>query len=115
MMLRASIEHSGLADADINGIAGNGDSGLPHGAELIAFAEAAVSGDPVALPQARDRLSDTAGHDVMIDAAAIIANFEMMTRVADTTGAAVNERAADATAAARAAIDVDAFESARWG
>jgi hypothetical protein len=114
MMLRASIEHAGL-DATIDGINGDGDSGLPFGRELIAFAEAAVSGEPVALAAARTALVASAGHATMIDAAAVIANFEMMTRVADTTGAAVNEAAADRSASARALLGADVFESARWG
>jgi hypothetical protein len=115
MMLRASITHAGLVEADLSGISGTGDSGLPHGAELVAFAEAAVDGSSDRLNSARTALVSAAGHDVMIDAAAVVANFEMMTRIADTTGAAVSETASAGTAEARAALGVDAFESARWG
>jgi hypothetical protein len=115
MMLRASINHAGLVEADLAGIRGIGDSGLLHGAELVAFAEAAVAGIPDRLNRARNVLVAAAGHDVMIDTAAVVANFEMMTRIADTTGAAVNEAAKADTAEARAAVGVDAFESTRWG
>jgi hypothetical protein len=114
MMLRASIEHASL-DATIDGLTGDGDSGLPFGRQLIEFAEASVAGEPVALAAARAALADASGHATMIDAAAVIANFEMMTRIADTTGAAVNEAAVDRSAAARALLGADAFESARWG
>jgi hypothetical protein len=114
MMLRASIEHAGL-DASIDGITGEGDSGLPFGGELIAFAEAAVDGEPDALDAACSALASAAGHATMVDAAGVIANFEMMTRIADTTGAAVNEAAADRSADARALLGADGFESARWG
>jgi hypothetical protein len=115
MMLRASIAHAGLDHADIGGISGEGDSGLPYGTELIAFAEAAVSGDADRLDVARVALVHAAGHEVMIDTAAVVANFEMMTRIADTTGAAVDEAAASGTAEARSALGLNAFESARWG
>jgi hypothetical protein len=115
MMLRASIDHAGLGHADIDGIAGTGSSGLPHGAELIAFAEAAVAGAAEQLGLARAALTRAAGHDVMIDAAAVVANFEMMTRIADTTGGRFVHGCAGGTAAARAALGLDAFESARWG
>jgi hypothetical protein len=114
MMLRASIEHTG-ATADLSGINGASDSGLPHGSELVALADAAVSGDDAALAAARASLCDVAGSDVMVDAAAVIANFEMMTRIADTTGAAVNESVGAITAADRAFLAADTFESARWG
>ena len=45
------------------------------------------SWDDGALAVARDRLEADAGEAFMIDAAAVAANFEMMTRVADGTGA----------------------------
>jgi hypothetical protein len=115
MMLGASIAHANLIGADISGIGGTGSSGLPHGADLIAFAEAAVVGQDEQLSYARRELIRTAGHEVMIDTAAVVANFEMMTRIADTTGAAVNEAAGVGTAGARSALGLDAFASVRWG
>jgi hypothetical protein len=87
--------------ADMTVIAsGDGDAGLPHGAELVAFAEAIARFDDGALADERARLVAVAGEAFMIDAAAVAANFEMMTRVADGTGA----RHATATAAQRNAI-----------
>ena len=74
--------------ADIDALAsGVGDAGLPHGAALLGFVEAAAGWDRAALDAACERLVDDAGEAFMIDAAAVIANFEMMTRVADGTGA----------------------------
>ena len=77
-----------------------GDAGLPHGAELVAFADrggwcrrsSAGHGSPSALVAC-------AGEAFMIDAAAVVANFEMMTRVADGTGARFPEAGADHRAA----------------
>ena len=45
----------------------------------------------------------------------MIANFEMMTRLADATGAAYAESAREATASARAVVGADELVSARWG
>jgi hypothetical protein len=66
---------------------GEGDAGLPFGRELIAFADAIAGYDNDVLASARRHLVDSAGDSAMVDAAAVAANFEMMTRVADGTGA----------------------------
>lgn len=54
---------------------------------LHAFAGAAAGDDEVALDAARRALVELAGDAAMVDAAAVAANFEMMTRLADGTGA----------------------------
>lgn len=80
--------HADGTDADIDAIAsGRGDAGLPHGAALLAFAEAVAGWDDATLERARERLVLEAGEAFMVDAAAVAVNFEMMTRVADGTGA----------------------------
>jgi hypothetical protein len=100
-MLSWSSQQDGTP-ADIDALAsGRGDAGLPHGAALLAFAEAVAGWDDVALATARQRVADEAGEAFMIDAAAVAANFEMMTRVADGTGAKhPADRLADRTALA---------------
>jgi hypothetical protein len=86
-MLSWSSQQDGTP-ADIDALAsGEGDAGLPHGRQLLAFAEAVAGWDPTALAATRDALVVVAGEAFMIDAAAVAANFEMMTRVADGTGA----------------------------
>jgi hypothetical protein len=69
--------------------AGQGDVGIPLAGELLRFATAAASmrGDVVEMEDARRALVTIAGQAVMIDAAAVAANFQMMTRLADGTGA----------------------------
>lgn len=70
--------------ADLGTIArGEGDGGVAHGRELVAFAEAIGGFDDEVLAAARARLVAVAGEAFMVDAAAVAANFEMMTRVAD--------------------------------
>jgi hypothetical protein len=86
-MLSWSSTEAG-SEADLAAIVdGTGDAGLPHGVELVAFAEAIAGWDDAVLAVARAVLVCAAGYAFMVDAAAVAANFEMMTRVADGTGA----------------------------
>ena len=66
--------------------------GLPHAAQLRAFAAAATSPAPGAdeLAAARAALLAAVGEAATVDAAAVVANFEMMTRLADCTGAVLD-------------------------
>jgi hypothetical protein len=77
---------------------------LPWGAALRRFASAAVALDDRALDRSRAELIGLAGTLATIEAAAVVANFEMMTRLADGTGA----RLPDDTLAGRGAI-IDAW------
>lgn len=66
--------------------------GLRHAAELRRFALAATSpvADAGSLSSARDALVAAVGEAAAVDAAAVVANFEMMTRLADCTGAVLD-------------------------
>ena len=88
------------------------DSGVPSGAELVAFVEAAVAGDGD-LTEARSRLEDALGGEAVVDAAAVIGNFQRMTRIADSTGIPVDERTAAFTEDLRDALGLNEFVSAR--
>lgn len=100
--------------ADLAAIAdGDGDGGLPFGEELVAFVDAVGGWDEPGLTAARDRLEAVAGEAFMIDAAAVIANFEMMTRVADGTGARFPAETAVHRAALDARLGIARFTSAR--
>ena len=99
-MLSWSGQNSGV-EVDLTSITtGDGTGGVPFGSELLAFAEAIAEWDEEELADTRERLRSAAGEAFMIDAAAVAANFEMMTRVADGTGA----RFDDATRRARAGL-----------
>lgn len=86
--------------------------GIPHAQELLDFAGAAASPakNSVLLESARGRLVDAIGEAAMIDAAAVVANFEMMTRLAEGTGAVLNN---PASVRAGSLIGADAFRSRR--
>jgi len=114
-MLRASIEFSGTG-ADVAGIAQGakvGDAGIEHGERLTAFADAAVKGDAAELATARDALRDAAGFAVVVDAAAVVGNFERMVRIADGTGIPLDGVVEALSADLQQDLGLDAFESRR--
>ena len=58
---------------------------MAHGAELVAFAEAIVTGAQT-LAQSRAAVVEALGPEAMVDAAGVASNFERMVRIADATG-----------------------------
>ena len=94
-------------------IDGEGDGGLPLGRELVAFTDGITGYDDDTLDAARARLVEAAGEHFMVDAAAIAANFEMMTRVADGTGARFPAESAAARAPLDERLGIRGFVSAR--
>jgi hypothetical protein len=113
MLSWSSTETSGSA-ADLSAVVdGEGDAGLPHGAELVGFAEAVAGHDDLALAAAREHLLVAAGEAFTVDAAAVAANFEMMTRLADGTGARFPAAAAAARSGLDARLGIGGFTSAR--
>jgi hypothetical protein len=114
MMLRASSENDIGEDLNLRAIVDGAatDSGVPHSSELINFVEAALTGTPD-LAVARTALSDAVGAHGMVDAAAVIGNFQRMTRIADTTGIPVDEVTAAITADMRKELGLNEFASAR--
>jgi len=81
--------------------------------ELVDFATAATEFDKAALTAARNNLIDIAGLAVAIDASAVIANFEMMTRLADSTGARMQTEVVQDRLAVATAMGVDNVISRR--
>ena len=61
-------------------------SGIAHASELIAFADAVVGDDEVAMATARQTVRDRLGAEALVDTAAVASNFERMVRIADATG-----------------------------
>ena len=80
-MLRVSAQKTGT-EVDVRGIDGDpeaADTGIEHGRELTAFAEAFAA-------RARDILQTCGGNSVVVDAAGAAANFQRVVRIADATG-----------------------------
>ena len=89
----------------------NGDptSGVPAGGILSAFAEAILA-NADNLAQARSAVVAALGEAAMIDAAAVVAGFNGITRIADATGIPLEPAKAEETESWRGALGIDAFE-----
>jgi hypothetical protein len=88
-------------------------SGVAQAGALLAFADAAVGGDEAALAAARQGLLDVLGPEALVDAAAVVGNFERMTRIADATGIPLDAPVVAMTQDIRADLGLDDFASAR--
>lgn len=72
------------------------DSGIKGGAELIGFVEAVIAESNTdaaseVIGRARQAVVDALGHEAAVDAGAVIANFQRMVRIADSTGIPLDE------------------------
>jgi len=113
-MLRASIETEG-AEVDYRGISDRESaeaSSVPAAGALVGLVEASLSADDVDAEKARERVRLELGSEALVDAAAIIGNFERMTRIADGTGIPLDTPVNVATESLRAELGIDRFESA---
>jgi len=90
-----------------------GGANVKFARELLDFATASTELDDSALFSAREALVKTAGVGLTIDAAAVIANFEMMTRLADSTGARMPEEVVVQRLGVATAMGVDQATSRR--
>lgn len=98
------------ADVDVRAVTeptGAPSSGLAHGGELLAFADAMVGRDDAALDRARAALLEAAGPENLVDAAAVASNFERMVRIADATGIPLDRPLEQASGELRAELGLD--------
>ena len=111
-MLRASATAT-KKTVDLKAIVddGAGDGGIPHGSLLTAFAEAVLGKDETRLIDGRQRVRDTLGDAAFVDAAAVIANYSALDRVADATGIPLEPAKETGTADLRAELGIDAFRA----
>ncbi len=92
MMLRESARHLEI-EPDIGAVLrSTTDPRVPLGREILAFVDAAVLGDDHELPVARAELLDRSDRAAVVAVAAVAANFQMMNRLLDATGAPVRGR-----------------------
>jgi len=116
MMLRVSSKVDG-APADLTMVTSGESSGdsVIGSAELMALVAATV--DPARsneLPAARTSVEETLGSAALVDAAAVIGNFERMTRIADGTGIPLDAPVAALTADLREDLGINGFGSAGY-
>ena len=106
-----------LSDATVNLQMINGDEAatagdVAHAKALMNFAEAFARRDESALLEARAQLLEEAGAAVLVDAAAVAANFQRMVRIADSTGIPLDARNVALSANIRKELDLQRFGSA---
>jgi hypothetical protein len=112
-LLRESSKAKGEA-YDLNLLTGaKGDGNIPQGALLVAFAEAVLDSDDRRLAEIRKAIRVEMGDAALVDAAAIVATFNAIDRVADATGIPIEDGRAASTADFRAALGINAFAEQR--
>lgn len=62
------------------------DSGVEHGAALLALVDASLRDDAAGRASARLAIESALGPAAVVAAAGVIADFELMNRIADATG-----------------------------
>lgn len=108
MLLRGSGQHAGETYDNRAAIDETADSGVPHGRLLLNFAEAAVA-DGDTLSAMRAEVLDTLGEAALVDAAAVIAIFQAVVKIADATGIPLEDAKAEISADMRADLGLNAF------
>lgn len=113
--------HATNTDVDLSLIAERGsssdggssiDGAVPHADLLIRFVDAAAI-SPDDLPAVRTELVSATDEATMVDTAATVAAFEMMTRIADGTGTSHPSGRLDDLTAVRNELGLDDYQSAR--
>jgi hypothetical protein len=94
-------------------IGAKGDGNIPHGALLVSFAEAVLGSDDQRLAIVRAGILAEMGGAALVDAAAIVATFNAIDRVADATGIPIEDGKAASTADFRAELGINAFAEQR--
>ena len=88
---------------------GPGDSGVPSGGLLADFTEAVLGNSESRLVIARQRLGSKLGDGGLVDASAVIANYNALDRVADATGIPLEAAKEANTAELRAVLGINDF------
>lgn len=113
MLLRASGEHSGETH-DLAAIVASEQDGatIPFARELAAFADAFFQ-DVNALTIARDNLQSAVGDRALVDAAALVAIYNAVVKIADSTGIPLDEVKIEVSRDLRQSLGVTQFPSAK--
>lgn len=102
------------SDVDLTAVVAPGvESGVPHGASLTTFAEAVLGTDDTALAAARRQVLAELGPAGLVDAAAVVATFMQMDRIADGTGIPLDPALVKSTQEMRSRLGFNDFASAR--
>jgi alkylhydroperoxidase family enzyme len=89
-----------------------GGGGVRHGDRLIAFAEAVMRGDDQALAAERAALRAVVTPEQFVEVAALIGAFNVVDRIADSTGIPLDPMMVAMSADVRQDLDLARFASA---
>lgn len=87
------------------------DSGVANGSQLLRFVDRVLGDDRKALSDARDVLREAIGDAAFVDAAATVASFNAVVKIADGTGISLEPVKAERTRELRQAFGVDALRN----
>jgi len=113
LSLSANTTETAIDLQMVNGSAASDSQGIPFATELANFAEAIAERDAGKIDRTRDKLIRAAGEVVMVDAAAVAANFQRMVRIADSMGIPIDDKNVEAGAGIRQELDLGQFASAQ--
>jgi len=95
-------------------LAGDGAHvGVPQAIELLEFAEAMLDDDRERQARARAAVHDALGAEALVDAAAIVASFNAVVKIADGTGIPLEDEKAAATETLRESLGLDRLDKNR--
>jgi len=89
------------------------DGGVPHGALLVRFVDAVLGDQGPTLAAVRDEVQRALGAAALVDAAAAIASFNAVVKIADGTGIPLEAAKEARTRDIRGTLAIDAFRSCR--
>ncbi|MFY0610678.1 MAG: hypothetical protein JXQ99_04050 [Hyphomicrobiaceae bacterium] len=89
------------------------DTQVPHGAELLAFVDAILSGGDLEQQAARDVVFQAVGAAAFVDVCATVASFNAVVKLADGTGIPLEEAKAERTQDLRSELGIDALRSCK--
>ena len=113
MSLRVSGQMSGLNVNVESAVNVETESGVPHGKILITLAETVLGKDEAALESARAAVLEAMEPAALVDAAAIVATFMHMVRLADGTGLPLDIEADIGSQRVQTELGLNTFSSSR--
>jgi len=81
--------------------------GVPHGSILVEFGEAMLRGDAGRRARAREAVHAAMGAAALVDAAAIVASFNAVVKLADGSGIPLEDFKAQATVGLREELGLE--------
>ncbi len=110
MMLRESVQQTGV-EFELTSLSGEeADGTVPHQDLLLDFAEAVVLRDASAAATLRSRMIEALGPAGYLDACGVVAGFHGFTRIADASGVPLDERYLDEAESVKAQTGVREYQ-----